>query len=86
METAGTGAASGSFLRQYLPEKVRGSIPRDMETESNTVPSRTIAGLEISPSFAGTWRCNLSEEPPLLNPFVYCAAPWIWERGGCRST
>lgn len=81
-----TGAASGSFLRQHLPEKVRGSTPHGIETEGNPLPSSTTAGLEMSHSFAGPRRCDLSEEPPILNPFVRCATPWIFERGGCRST
>lgn len=86
METTGAGAASGSFLRQSLPEKVRGSIPHGIETEGNPLPSSTSAGLEMSHSSADPRRCDLSEEPPILNPFVHCATPWIFERGGCRST
>lgn len=86
MEATGTGAGSGSFLHQYLSEKVSGSIPHVMETEVSTLLRRTTADLEISPRFAGPWRCDLSAESPLLNLFVHCAAPWMWERGGCRST
>ena len=86
MEATGTGAGSESFLHQYLSEKVSGSTAHVMETEGSTLHSRTTADLEISPSFAGPWRCDLSAESPLLNTFIHCAAPRMWERGGCRST
>lgn len=85
METTGAGAGSGSSLCLYLPHKVSGRILHDTETEGSALPSRTTARLEISPSLADPWRCDLSTErsPP---PSKSVCTSWMWERGVSRST